>query len=68
MEIEARASSTEEQLPLQRDTIAATRAVDLGGGSDPVELPPSHDALAVYDRVGRRITGRSSDGAERFSA
>jgi signal transduction histidine kinase len=49
----------EDLLRLQRDTIAATRQVDLGGQArDPVELPPSHDVLGAYDRAGRRIAGR----------
>ena len=48
----------EELLRLQRDTIAATRTVDLGNaGRDPVELPPSSDRLAVYSRSGRRAAG-----------
>jgi signal transduction histidine kinase len=49
----------EDLLRLQRDTIAATRAIDLAPqGGDPVELPRSRDALAVYDRAGRRVAGR----------
>jgi signal transduction histidine kinase len=49
----------EALLRLQRDTIAATRAVDLGAsGRDPVELPPSRDRLAVYDTAGQRVSGR----------
>jgi signal transduction histidine kinase len=47
----------EELVRLQRDTIAATRAIDVGNAGDPVELPPSRDMLAVYDRGGRRIAG-----------
>src|SRR5262249_50898435 len=55
----------EALLRLQRDTIAATRAVDLGApGRDPVELPPSHDQLAVYDLRGRRVTGRGPGTAD----
>ena len=46
-------TATQELLRLQRDTVAATRAIDLGGRpADPVELPRSRDALAVYDRAG----------------
>lgn len=49
----------EELLRLQRDTIAATRAIDLGPDrSDPVELPTARAALAVYDMTGRRVEGR----------
>jgi signal transduction histidine kinase len=49
----------DELLRLQRDAVAATRAIDVGAtGSDPVELPPSPQALAVYDRSGRRVGGR----------
>jgi signal transduction histidine kinase len=48
----------EDLLRLQRDTIAATRGIDLSGQpGDPVELPPSDDALSVYDRAGRRVAG-----------
>ena len=49
----------EEMLRLQRDTVAATRAIDVGTGADPIELPASRDALAVYSAGGRRIAGRS---------
>jgi signal transduction histidine kinase len=49
----------EDLLRLQRDTIAATRGIDLSSQQgDPVELPRSADALAVYDRSGRRVAGR----------
>src|SRR4051794_19967138 len=55
----------EESLRLQRDTIAATRAVDLGApGRDPVELPASKDQLAVYDTAGRRVAGRGPGRAD----
>jgi signal transduction histidine kinase len=54
-----RSNRDEELLRLQRDTIAATRAIDLSDDrTDPVELPASRDALAVYDRAGRRLDGR----------
>jgi signal transduction histidine kinase len=53
----------EELLRLQRDTIAATRAIDVGDPRDPVELPPSRDVLAVYDRAGRRIAGTGAADA-----
>ena len=43
---------------LQRDAVAATRAVDVPGQpGDPVEVPRSHDRLAVYATDGRRLTG-----------
>jgi signal transduction histidine kinase len=46
-------------LRLQRDTFAATRRIDLSGSAgDAVELPPSPNALGVYDRGGRRVAGR----------
>jgi signal transduction histidine kinase len=49
----------EELLRLQRDTVAATREIDVGTGrGDPVELPPEPRALAVYNDRGRRIAGR----------
>ncbi|MEA2134781.1 MAG: hypothetical protein QOC68_2690, partial [Solirubrobacteraceae bacterium] len=49
----------DELLRLQRDTVAATRQIDLGTPSgDPVELPSGPRALAVYDATGRRIAGR----------
>src|SRR5690242_7585962 len=47
-----------ELLRLQRDTVAATRTIDLGTrGTDPVELPRTTDQLAVYDRAGHRVAG-----------
>jgi signal transduction histidine kinase len=53
----------DELLRLQRDTIAATRVVDLDPrGRDPVELPPSADALAVYDAAGHRVAGDGGPG------
>ena len=49
----------EDLLRLQRDTIAATRAIDLPSQQgDPVELPRGAGELAVYDRSGRRVAGR----------
>jgi signal transduction histidine kinase len=49
----------EDLLRLQRDTVAATRGIDVAPhGGDPIELPPTRDALAVYDRAGRRVAGR----------
>ncbi len=49
----------EELLRLQRDTVAATRAIDLTtSGTDPVELPRSADRLAIYNAAGTLIAGR----------
>ncbi len=46
-------------LRLERDTVAATRAIDFSQSSgDPVELPPTPRILAAYDRSGRRLSGR----------
>lgn len=54
-----RAHRDERILRLQRDTVAATRAIDVSAESgDPVELPDSPRALAVYDSRGRRLDGR----------
>jgi signal transduction histidine kinase len=48
-----------ERLRLQRDTVAATRKVDVSPpGADPIELPGTSDAIGVYDRTGRRLAGR----------
>ena len=49
----------EELLRLQRDTVAATRQIDIASTpGDPLELPSDPKALAVYDTDGRRIAGR----------
>ncbi len=49
----------DELLRLQRDTVAATRQIDVGSASgDPIELPSGPQALAVYDTTGRRVGGR----------
>ena len=49
----------EDLLRLQRDTVAATRGIDVSRqAGDPVELPRSPDLLAVYDRAGRRVAGQ----------
>lgn len=49
----------ESVLRLQRDTVAATRAIDITVGSgDPVELPSAPRILTVYDTAGRRLDGR----------
>ncbi|MEA2420053.1 MAG: hypothetical protein QOE60_2259, partial [Thermoleophilaceae bacterium] len=50
---------------LQRDTIAATREIDVGSGAaDSIELPATSDRLAVYDAGGRRVAGRRPSGAD----
>lgn len=49
----------EALLRLQRDTVAATREIDISRvTSDPVELPAG-DGYAVYDSTGRRVAGTS---------
>jgi signal transduction histidine kinase len=63
----SRSYRDQELLRLQRDTVAATRGVDLAvGRGDPVDLPRSPDALAVYDRNGRRVAGRGPLRAPRL--
>jgi len=47
----------EALLRLQRDTVAATRQIDVTGSDDPVELPRTGDAMTVYDNRGRRLAG-----------
>jgi len=47
----------EALLRLQRDTVAATRGIDVAAPGDPVELPDAEE-LSVYDNRGRRIAGR----------
>ncbi len=52
-------SRDEELLRLQRDTVAATRGIDVDANArDPIELPATDAQLAVYDRAGRRLAGR----------
>jgi signal transduction histidine kinase len=48
----------EELLRLQRDTVAATRAIDISSGGDAIELPPGFSSLSVFGRDGRRLAGR----------
>ncbi len=55
----------EELLRLQRDTVAATRGIDLSRSPrDRVELPPSPDRLAIYDAAGSLIAGRGPARAD----
>ena len=61
----ARSYHDREQLRLQRDTVAATRLIDVGPNpADPVELPRTTDELAVYNRAGRRVAGRGPARAD----
>lgn len=53
----------QELLRLQRDTVAATRSIDVGSRRDPVELPSSPDRLGVYDLAGRRVAGEGPPAA-----
>jgi hypothetical protein len=60
-----RSYTNEGLLRLQRDTVAATREIDISAGNrDRVEVPPSADAIAVYDLNGRRIDGRGPATAD----
>src|SRR5437763_4060960 len=54
----------DENIRLQRDTVAATRQIDLGSGGDRIELPASHDRLGVYDRTGRLVAGSGPPRAD----
>lgn len=56
----------QERLQLQRDTVAATRAVDLSSFArgDQVELPRSSGELAVYDSRGARVAGAGPPRAD----
>lgn len=49
----------EELGRLERDTVAATREIDLGTplASDPIELPATADVVGVYEAGGRRVAG-----------
>ena len=53
-----RVERDDELLRLQRDTIAATRQIDVTAvRADQVELPASSDSRVVVDLAGRRIAG-----------
>jgi signal transduction histidine kinase len=54
----------QELLRLQRDTVAATRHIDLGARDDPVELPPTDARIGVYDAGGRRVAGTGPERAD----
>jgi signal transduction histidine kinase len=61
----ARTYRDEDLLRLQRDTVAATREIDLSKQPrDAVELPRTSDRLTVYDPGGRRIAGRGPARAD----
>jgi signal transduction histidine kinase len=53
----ARSYRDEELLTLQRDTIAATRGIDLSRGPDQIELPRFKGVIGIYNRGGLRIAG-----------
>lgn len=62
-----RAYRDEALLRLERDTIAATRSIDVRQpGADPVELPRTGDRLGVYDVAGRRVAGTGPPRADRM--
>jgi signal transduction histidine kinase len=67
--VQQRELRDQELVRLQRDAVAATRAIDVPGQpGDPVEVPRSRDRLAVYGTNGRLITGvgpRVADAAVR---
>ena len=63
-----RSYRNDELLRLQRDTVAATRGIDLSGQGDPVELPASRDRLAVYDVGARRVAGRGPAAGDELVA
>lgn len=52
-----RGYGVDELVRLQRDTVAATRAIDLTTPRDRVELPRSSDQLAIYNAAGSLIAG-----------
>ena len=55
----------EELLRLQRDTVAATRSVDVTSSArDHLELPVSRDRLAVYNTAGVRVAGHGPSRAD----
>lgn len=54
----------EDLLRLERDTVAATRAIDIGPAreGDPIEIPRSADRRVVYNRSGRVLAGTAAAG------
>jgi signal transduction histidine kinase len=60
-----RSYRNEELLRLQRDTVAATRSIDLTPGAhDHIELPRSRDQLAIYSSAGALLAGRGPGRAD----
>jgi signal transduction histidine kinase len=58
----------EALLALQRDTIEATRGIDLSGRPDQIELPRFNGTIGIYDLRGSLIAGvgpRAADGSTR---
>jgi len=55
----------EALLTLQRDTIAATRGIDLSGRPDRIELPRFNGEIGIYDRRGSLIAGVGPRAADR---
>jgi signal transduction histidine kinase len=55
----------EALLTLQRDTIAATRGIDLSGGPDQIELPRFNGKIGIYGRRGSLIAGAGPRAADR---
>jgi signal transduction histidine kinase len=54
----------EELLRLQRDTIAATRGVDLSRAPDQIELPRFNGAIGIYNTRGTKIAGAGPPSAD----
>jgi signal transduction histidine kinase len=55
----------EALLTLQRDTIAATRGIDLSGASDQIEVPRFNGKIGIYNRRGSLIDGIGPRAADR---
>lgn len=61
----ARSYRDEELLRLQRDTVEATRVIDIAPGSgDPIEVPASSDERGVYAVQGRLVAGEGPPRAD----
>src|SRR4051794_29751698 len=51
----------EDLLRLERDTVGATRRIDIShSAGDPIELPRGRDRFAVYDTHGQLLAGKPS--------
>jgi signal transduction histidine kinase len=55
----------EALLTLQRDTIAATRGIDVSGGPDQIEVPRFNGEIGIYGRRGSLIAGAGPRAADR---